>query len=265
MSRLLVVFNDIGVIEQSYTGYWNTIARICGVKQKYLFSLERRVYENTGLYMIKDRESFISKLDEVLQDVDMTVPQDDRGYADVTGVEFPVEKHRKAEYLYHVYQMVLDTVPYRKDVADLFNSLPQKGIDIALLSNAGIWDLKRQNKHIDTSVCSFVWRSCEEGIPVSRVVQKPRADCLSVFPVFQAPLEEKAIKDVEQSGKYDRVLLIDYAWPNLKVAERHGWKTHLDVHHKDDSAAHMESAESLAAVIREFAAEEGVLGYGERP
>ena len=260
MSRLLVVFNDIGVIEQLYTGYWDTIARICGVKQEHLFSLERRVYENTGLDMIKDRESFISKLDEVLQDVDMTVPQDDREYTDVTGVEFPVEKHRKAEYLYHVYQMVLDTVPYRKDVADLFNSLPQKGIDIALLSNTGIWDLKRQNKHIDTSACSFVWRSCEEGIPISRFVWKPSTEGPSIF---QGLLEEKAIKDVEQSKKYDRVLLIDYAWPNLEIAEKHGWKTHLDTNHKDDSADHMESAESLAAVIREFAAEEGALRCGK--
>lgn len=242
MSRLLVAFNDFGVIEQSYTGYWNTISRICGVKQKSSsWLLERYVYENTGLKMIKDRENFISKLDEVLHDVDMTVPQDDRGYTDVTGAELPVEKHRKAEYLYHVYQMVLDTVPYRKDVADLFNSLPQKGIDIALLSNAGIWDLKRQNKHIDTSVCSFVWRSCEKGSSI-----------------FQGLLEGKVIKDVEQSGKYDRVLMIDHAWSNLKIAKRYGWKTYLTVHNKDDAAINMESAKSLAAVIRGFAAEEGM-------
>ena len=243
MSRLLVVFNDFGVIEQSYTyGYWRIISHIYGVKQKSSsWPLERCVYENTGLQMIKDRESFISKLDEVLQDVDMTVPQDDSGYTDVTGAEFPVEKHRKAEYLYHIYQMVLDTVPYRKDVADLFNSLPQKGIDIALLSNAGIWDLKRQNKHIDTSVCSFVWRSCEKGSSI-----------------FQGLLEGKVIKDVEQDGKYDRVLMIDYAWPNLKIAKRYGWKTYQTVHDGDDAVINMESAESLAAVIRGFAAEEGM-------
>ena len=242
MSRLLVAFNDLGVIEQSYTGYWNTISRICGVKQKSsAWPLERYVYENTGLKMIKDRETFISKLDEALQNVDMTVPQDDGGYTDVTGAEFPVEKHWKAEYLYHVYQMVLDTVPYRKDVADLFNSLPQKGIDIALLSNAGIWDLKRQNKHIDTSVCSFVWRSCEKGSSI-----------------FQGLLEGKVIKDIEQDGKYDRVLMIDHAWPNLEIAKRYGWKTYQTVHNEDDAVINMESAESLAAVIRGFAAEEGM-------
>lgn len=139
--------------------------------------------------MIKDRETFISKLDKALQNVDMTAPQDYRGYTDMIGVELPIEKHWKAEYLYHVYQTVLDTVPYRKDVADLFNSLPQIGIDIALLPNVGIWDLKRQNKHIDTSVCSFIWRSCEKGSSV-----------------FQGLLEGKAIKDVEQSGNMTECL-----------------------------------------------------------
>lgn len=223
--RKLIVFGWGGVIEPcTYQTTWKKIERICGIKG---IDLRELYFSHPEMELINNRFDFLERLEDILSDVQMkelTVGDD--------ALICEAPDFGKARFVYDVYQSVFSSVPYRKDVAGLIYSLSENGINTAIFSDVGVWDLKRQEKQIDTSLCSFVWQSCRTGF-------SKRGDTAYL----------KAANEVFNAGFDDKdVLFIDNNQTNLDKSEDIcGWLTHLD---KDN-----EPAEKLSGVISAFLSE----------
>lgn len=225
----LIIFDWGGVIEDTskYPKCWDMIKKVCGVEEA--FNLRDYYLSHIEMEYIDNKPEFIKQLNEMLEGIDMrNIPKgrDDHAIAE-DGYQYS-----KGEYLYSIYQIVCNGIPFRRDVSSLLSELPSSGIRSALLSDVGMWDLKRQNFEVDTSLCSFDWRSCHNH-------SSKRGGGL--FKICKRDLGHAGIDPRD-------VLFIDDNEKNLEMAEKEcGWNTYLD---KD-----YENSEELKKIIDRFVRE----------
>lgn len=225
----LVIFDWSGVVEprRTYKKNWDMIGKICGIDST---DLKATYFSDPSRERITDKHEFLKMLEDMTSGFDMKYPSG----VDEMDLVKDTQEFPRGRFLFDVYESVCATIPYRKDIAALISKLPEHGIHTALLSDAGIWDLKRQNKQMNLSSCSFVWRSCQMKDPKG---SKKYGD---IFAIAKA--------DIETAGfdSHD-VLYIDDNEEYLKTAAIEcGWNTYLD-----------EDCESAAGLIKVIQAQFG--------
>lgn len=228
MSDKLIITDWGGVIEKASNLPWIRIGNIFGVDG---IDLKHQYVMHQSLELIDNRPDFIASLDKAFGDIPMKIPENDRTYADIAGTRPSIEEYGKAEYLYTIYQLIAETVPYRGNIIELMASLSDQGIKTGLLTDIGVWDLKRQNRRLGDRYrdFSFIWQSCRTG--------KSKKS---------GTAWKRCLMDIENAGiKPEDVLYIDDNESYLRVAQRIcGWSTLYDVDWAD--------AEELKGEIDKF-------------